>query len=107
MSMDINNSIVVFASHSAARDLQLSHYDYFDVLVVEDCGADRVMLKEVFSKYGPRFRLHIVCDGSEAISFCQNKGSYLTSPRPDLALLDVNLPGINGFEVLEEMRLLP
>src|SRR4051812_35836333 len=99
MSVTGKKSLSLFVAGGTSRVRRGSDQNVFNVLVVEDCAADRVTLREVFSEYGPNYRLHFACDGSEALNFCKNKGGYLTSPRPDLALLDINLPGLSGFEV--------
>jgi two-component system response regulator len=75
-----------------------------DILVVEDNPGDARLIKEVLSANKDSYRLHIVEDGVEAMSFLKQKGKSLYSPRPDLIILDLNLPKKDGREVLAEIK---
>jgi len=75
-----------------------------EILLVEDNPAD-VRLTVESLKEGKVYNvLHVVDDGEEAISFLQKQGKYADKPRPDLILLDLNLPKKNGHEVLAEIK---
>lgn len=71
---------------------------------MEDNKADQVLVREALLPEASRAQLHIVHDGEEALAFLRRSGSYANVPRPDLVLLDLNLPKRNGREVLIEMR---
>jgi CheY-like chemotaxis protein len=75
-----------------------------DVLLVEDDPGDVVLIKEAFEFNKVRNALHVVNDGVEAIDFLHRRGAYADVPRPDLVLLDLNLPRKDGREVLEEVK---
>ena len=73
------------------------------VLVVEDDPGDVLMTREAFEEYLHN-RLDVVSDGSEALAYLRREGEYADAPRPDLILLDLNLPRRDGREVLAEVK---
>jgi CheY-like chemotaxis protein len=75
-----------------------------DVLLVEDDPGDTLMITEAFAENKVRNRLSTVTDGVEALAFLRREGRYAEAPRPDLVLLDLNLPRKDGREVLEEIK---
>ena len=75
-----------------------------DVLLVEDDPGDVVLIREAFEFNKVRNALHTVSDGVEALDFLHRRGPYAGAPRPDLVLLDLNLPRKDGREVLEEIK---
>ena len=77
----------------------------FEILLVEDNPADILMVKEAFEDNRLLKPLHVVSDGDDAIAFLQREGKHAKAPRPDLVLLDLNLPGTTGIEVLEAIKL--
>jgi CheY-like chemotaxis protein len=75
-----------------------------DLLLVEDNPGD-IRLTEEALKDGPvRVRLSVAKDGVEAVEFLNRQGRFKNAPRPDLILLDLNLPRKNGREVLAEIK---
>jgi len=71
---------------------------------VEDNPADARLTKEAFQETGISHRLYVVEDGVEAMSFLQRKGGYADAVRPELILLDLNLPKKDGRQVLLEIK---
>ena len=74
------------------------------VLLVEDNEADVRLTREALREAGEDVRLAAVADGEQALEYLRREGGYAEAPRPDLVLLDLNLPRKNGLEVLDEMR---
>ncbi|SEG98909.1 Response regulator receiver domain-containing protein [Nonomuraea solani] len=75
-----------------------------EVLLVEDDQGDILLTKEAFDLNKVRNRLHIVNDGEQAMAFLQREEGFADAPRPDLILLDLNLPRMGGMEVLREVK---
>jgi two-component system, chemotaxis family, response regulator Rcp1 len=75
-----------------------------NVLLVEDSQADARLTREALRDSKLKISLDTVYDGVEAIEFLKNKGKYKDSIRPDLILLDLNLPRKDGREVLKEIK---
>ncbi|MBJ7329135.1 MAG: response regulator [Solirubrobacteraceae bacterium] len=75
-----------------------------DVLLVEDDPGDIVLIQEAFEHNKVQNRLAIVRDGIEAVGYLRQDGEYADTPRPDLVLLDLNLPRKDGREVLAEIK---
>lgn len=74
------------------------------ILLVEDNPGDVRLTKEAFKQGRIENALHVVSDGTEALDFLSQRGEYADAPRPDLILLDLNLPGKDGEDVLEELK---
>ena len=74
------------------------------VLLVEDNEADVRLTREALREAGGNVRLSAVADGDKALAFLRREDGFGDAPRPDLVLLDLNLPRKSGLEVLEEMR---
>ncbi|MFJ1749586.1 response regulator [Streptomyces sp. NPDC088116] len=75
-----------------------------EVLLVEDDAGDELMTREAFEDNKIRNTLHVVRDGEEALDFLYRRGEHAQAPRPDLVLLDLNLPKYDGRQVLEEIK---
>jgi chemotaxis family two-component system response regulator Rcp1 len=75
-----------------------------EVLLVEDSPGDVRLTREAFKDAKVHINLHVATDGIEAMAFLGCKGEYAGVPRPDLILLDLNLPKKDGREVLEEIK---
>ncbi|WP_121742120.1 response regulator [Natronorubrum halophilum] len=74
------------------------------ILLVEDNPGDVRLTQEAFKQGRIENELHVVSDGNEALKFLYQRGGYADVPRPDLILLDLNLPKKDGEEVLEELK---
>lgn len=74
------------------------------VLLVEDNPGDVRLTREAFKDAKVHLEMHVVNDGVEAIEFLNQRGGYENSPRPDLILLDLNLPRKDGRDVLAEVK---
>lgn len=75
-----------------------------DILVVEDNAGDARLIREVLNSDKIFASLYMTKDGVEAMDFLHNRGRYRNSPKPDLIILDLNLPRKDGREVLAEIK---
>jgi two-component system, chemotaxis family, response regulator Rcp1 len=75
-----------------------------EILLVEDNPGDARLTEEALKEGKVRNNLHIARDGVEAMAFLRREGKHKDEPRPDLVLLDLNLPRKDGREVLAEMK---
>jgi CheY-like chemotaxis protein len=75
-----------------------------EVLLVEDDPGDVLMTQEAFEEHKVGNRLTVVSDGAEALAYLRREGRWADAVRPDLILLDLNLPRRDGREVLEEIK---
>ncbi|WP_328395750.1 response regulator [Nocardia sp. NBC_00416] len=75
-----------------------------DILLVEDDPGDELMTREAFEDNRIGNTLHVAHDGQEALDFLYRKEGYADAPRPDLILLDLNLPKYDGRQVLEKIK---
>jgi chemotaxis family two-component system response regulator Rcp1 len=74
------------------------------VLLVEDSPGDIRLTQEAFRDANSSVQLHVAYDGVEAMAFLRREGVHVHSPRPDLILLDLNLPRMDGREVLAQIK---
>jgi chemotaxis family two-component system response regulator Rcp1 len=75
-----------------------------DVLLVEDSPGDVRLTQEALREANRDIRLHVATDGVEAMAFLLRQGVHAKAPRPDLILLDLNLPKMDGREVLAQIK---
>jgi CheY-like chemotaxis protein len=75
-------------------------YPAVQLLLVEDSPGDVRLTQEVFRDANSDVQLHVAADGIEAMAFLRQEGEHVAAPRPDLILLDLNLPKLDGREVL-------
>jgi two-component system, chemotaxis family, response regulator Rcp1 len=71
-----------------------------EVLLVEDSPGDVRLTREAFRDFDKTVRLHVAIDGVDAMAFLRREGVHVNAPRPDFILLDLNLPKMDGREVL-------
>jgi len=74
------------------------------VLLVEDNAGDVRLTREAFRDANMSIEFHVASDGVEAMAFLRREGDNLNAPRPDLILLDLNLPKMDGREVLAHIK---
>ena len=72
------------------------------ILLVEDSPGDVRLTQEAFRDANKSIHLHVATDGVEAMAFLRQEGMHVDAPRPDLILLDLNLPKMDGREVLAQ-----
>lgn len=75
-----------------------------DILLVEDNPGDVDLTREALEESKIKNNLYVAIDGQQALDFLYKKGKYSDSPKPDLILLDLNLPNIDGRTVLENIK---
>ena len=75
-----------------------------EVLLVEDSPGDVRLTRDAFRETNESIRLHVAVDGVEAMDFLKKRGAFADSPRPDFILLDLNIPKMDGREVLAQIK---
>jgi two-component system, chemotaxis family, response regulator Rcp1 len=75
-----------------------------EILLVEDSAGDVRLTREAFKDAKVHINLNVASDGVEAMAFLGREGKHANAPRPDLILLDLNLPKKDGREVLSELK---
>jgi two-component system, chemotaxis family, response regulator Rcp1 len=78
-----------------------------EVLLVEDSRGDVLLVQEALHAYAIPHRIHLVIDGEQALDYFRRMGKSGAPPYPDVVLLDLNLPKIEGSEVLRVLRSYP
>ena len=75
-----------------------------DILLVEDDPGDELITREAFEHNKLKNRLHVAQDGQEGLDYLYRRGEFADAPRPDLILLDLNLPKYDGRQLLEKIK---
>jgi len=75
-----------------------------EILLVEDNGDDALLAQHAFAKVELPHQLRFVSDGEQALALLRKQGEFQAAPRPDLILLDLNMPGTDGREVLKQVK---
>ena len=76
----------------------------FEILVVDDDKMDIKFLSRAFDKVPRPHNVNSVFDGRQAMSYLRREGDFAAKPKPDLIFLDLNMPRMNGYEVLAELK---
>jgi len=76
----------------------------FAILMIDDDEEDFILVNEALKSKGLKVDLYWAEDGDEAMNFLFHRGEYANAPTPNLILLDLNMPGKNGFEVLRDLK---
>lgn len=85
--------------------MENNRIEHINILIVEDNYADVRLVQEVFKEGKLYINLDAVNDGIEAMAYLRKEDKYKDANRPDIILLDLNMPRKNGYEVLEEVKL--
>lgn len=80
-------------------------HDSVEILLVEDNAADVRLVKEIFKDFKINTRINVVGDGVEALNYLYKNGEYRNAQKPDIVILDINLPKKDGMEVLYEIKM--
>lgn len=83
---------------------KINEVNSIEIMLVEDNPGDARLVKEALRECNIKNNLSIVDDGEKALDFLYKRGNYHSAPRPDLILLDLNLPKISGHQVLAEIK---
>lgn len=78
--------------------------DFVEILLVEDNIADVRLVEEIFKDFKINTKIHVVEDGVEALNYLYKNGEYRDAQKPDIVILDTNLPKKDGIEVLYEIK---
>jgi len=75
-----------------------------DILIVDDDAVQMLVFRHLLQQLGCEHRCHSAENGLEALQFLRRQGAYGKAPKPELIILDLNMPGMNGCEVLVEIK---
>jgi two-component system, chemotaxis family, response regulator Rcp1 len=92
------------SNQSINKPAEMDENMHKEVLLVEDSPGDVRLTQEAFRNANKSIHLHVASDGVEAMAFLRHEGAHKQAPRPDLILLDLNLPKMDGREVLAHIK---
>ena len=82
----------------------MSDLEFTKILLVEDSPADTRLFKEAFKESSFKNEIYSVKDSNDANNFLNRQKKYINAPKPDIILLDVNIPPTGGFDILKKVR---
>ena len=83
----------------------MSDLEFTKILLVEDSPADTRLFKEAFKESSFKNEIYSVKDSNDANNFLNRQKKYINAPKPDIILLDVNVPPTGGFDILKKVRM--
>lgn len=84
--------------------MEQTDYTPIEILLVEDNEDDVILTAQAFKKGKVKNNMRVVGDGVEALAYLRREGRYAVAPRPDIILLDLNLPRMDGHELLTKIK---
>ncbi len=94
-----SGNVIIEASNSESKPRCMVDHP-LEIFVAEDNRADLRYLQIVLDELGVNYHLHTAVDGEEAVAFFRREGRYAAAPTPDIAFIDLNLPKLNGVQIL-------
>lgn len=91
-------------NYNAHERIDPKFNDFIEILLVEDSAADVRLLKEIFKDFKIKSKISVVENGIKALNYLYQKGKYRYAQKPDVIILDINLPKKDGIEVLYEIK---
>jgi two-component system, chemotaxis family, response regulator Rcp1 len=95
---------VADASHGSKKSQEETAMATHNILLIADDTSDNRLVSDLVKQNEKKYKIHVAVDGLDAIDFLLQRGKHVTAPRPDLILLDLNLPKKDGRQVLKEIK---
>ncbi len=89
---------------SGSIDTKVNGHNFIEILLVEDNIADVRIVKEIFKDFKINCKIHVINDGIEALNYLYEQEEHICAKKPDIIILDVNLPKKDGMEILYEIK---
>ena len=104
INKDLNYGDELIFNIPESRDIRVNEHDFVDILLVEDNIADVRLVNEIFKDFKINSKIHAVKDGIEALDYLYKQKDHVYAQKPDIIVLDINLPKKDGMEVLYEIK---